>query len=59
MLSKVKVFTKVVSPGPAVVSSADKTKANRLLSYEPKVKIETGMKLFVDWYLQKNGRLNS
>jgi UDP-glucuronate 4-epimerase len=32
------------------VTYADITKAKRMLKYQPKVKIEEGIKRFVEWY---------
>ena len=37
-------------PGDVVATYADVDKARRLLGYEPKVPVEEGLKLFVDWY---------
>ena len=37
-------------PGDVVATYADVEKAGRLLGYEPKVSIEQGIELFVDWY---------
>jgi UDP-glucuronate 4-epimerase len=37
-------------PGDVSVTYADITKAKRMLKYQPKVKIEEGIKRFVEWY---------
>ena len=37
-------------PGDVSVTYADITKAERMLMYQPKVKMEEGMKRFVKWY---------
>lgn len=40
-------------PGDVPITYADISKARRMLNYNPQVKIEKGMKLFVDWFLEK------
>ncbi len=37
-------------PGDVPLTSADVTKAKALLGYDPKVAIDEGIKLYVDWY---------
>jgi len=37
-------------PGDVSVTYADITKAKRMLKYQPKVKMEEGIKRFVEWY---------
>ncbi len=37
-------------PGDVSVTYADVTKAKRMLSYQPKIKMEEGIKRFVEWY---------
>lgn len=37
-------------PGDVSVTYADITKARRMLKYQPKVKMEEGIKRFVEWY---------
>lgn len=37
-------------PGDVPITYADVTKAKKLLGYEPKIKIEEGIKKFVEWY---------
>ena len=37
-------------PGDVSVTYADITKAERMLKYQPKVKIEEGIRRFVEWY---------
>ncbi|MFH0875960.1 MAG: GDP-mannose 4,6-dehydratase [archaeon] len=51
---KADIITKPMPKGDVDRTFADITKAKKLLSYEPKVKIEIGMKSFIEWYLQKN-----
>ena len=41
-----------IMPGDVPVSHADITKAQKLLNYNPKTKIEQGIPGFVSWYLQ-------
>ena len=36
--------------GDVPITYADISKATRLLNYNPKIKIEEGIKLFVNWY---------
>lgn len=45
-----------IPPTEVPITYADLTKSKEMLGYEPKVKIEEGMKIFVDWY-QKNKHL--
>lgn len=40
-------------PGDVPITYANIEKARRLLGYNPSVKIETGIKLFVDWFLSR------
>jgi UDP-glucuronate 4-epimerase len=37
-------------PGDASVTYADVSKAKRMLKYQPKVKMEEGIRRFVEWY---------
>ena len=37
-------------PGDVSVTYADITKAKRMLKYQPKVKMEEGIRRFVEWY---------
>ena len=39
-----------LQPGDVSVTYADITKAKRMLKYQPKVKMEEGIKRFVEWY---------
>ena len=39
-----------MQPGDVTITYADINKAKRLLGYNPKVKIEEGIKRFVEWY---------
>jgi len=42
-----------VQPGDVPVTYADIRKAKKLLGYQPKIKIEDGIKRFVKWYLKE------
>lgn len=42
-------------PGDVPITYANVSKARRLLGYEPNVKIETGIELFVKWYKERHG----
>lgn len=39
-------------PGDVPLTYADLTKSRKLLGYDPKVKIEEGMEIFIKWYLE-------
>ena len=39
-----------LQPGDVPITFADISKARRLLGYDPQVKVEKGIPLFVDWY---------
>ena len=39
-----------VQPGDVPITFADITKARARLGYDPKIKIESGIKLFADWF---------
>lgn len=43
-------------PGDVSITYADISKAKRMLNYQPKVKMEEGIKRFVDWYKQRNAK---
>jgi UDP-glucuronate 4-epimerase len=43
-------------PGDVSLTHADITKAKRLLGYQPKFKMEKGIKRFMDWYKKINRR---
>lgn len=47
---KAKVEMLEPQPGDVSVTYADITKAKRMLKYRPRVKMEEGIKRFVDWY---------
>jgi UDP-glucuronate 4-epimerase len=49
--AKIKVMEN--QPGDVSITHADISKAKRLLNYQPKVKMEEGIKRFVDWYKKK------
>ncbi len=42
-------------PGDVPVTFADITKARTLLGYDPQVKIEAGIRLFIDWFRKNTG----
>ena len=42
-------------PGDVSVTYADISKAKRMLGYQPKVKMEEGIKRFVEWYKKGYG----
>ena len=44
-----------LQPGDVPVTFADITKARARLGYDPQVKIEPGIKLFIDWFRTKTG----
>ena len=41
-----------MQPGDVPTTSADIEKTKKLLNWEPKVKIEEGIKEFIKWYLE-------
>ena len=43
-----------VQPGDVPITFADITKAQQRLGYHPRVKIDQGIPLFVDWFRQQN-----
>ena len=44
-----------LQPGDVPVTFADITKARARLGYDPQVKIEPGIKLFIDWFRKNTG----
>jgi UDP-glucuronate 4-epimerase len=44
-----------VPAGDVPVTFADITKARAQLGYQPQVKIEAGIKLFIDWFRKSSG----
>lgn len=46
-------------PGDVPITFADITRAKELLGYDPKVKIEEGIRRFVQWYLENKTELVS
>ncbi len=42
-------------PGDVPVTFADITKARARLGYQPQIKIESGIKLFIDWFWKNTG----
>jgi UDP-glucuronate 4-epimerase len=47
---KAQILERPEQQGDVSITFADISKARRLLKYNPKVKIEAGISLFVDWY---------
>jgi UDP-glucuronate 4-epimerase len=47
---KAKIKVMEPQPGDVSITYADISKAKRLLNYQPKVKMEEGIKRFVEWY---------
>lgn len=47
---KARIVRQEPQPGDVPLTSADITRAQRLLGFQPKVAIEEGMARFVDWY---------
>jgi len=39
-----------LQPGDVSITYADITKAKKMLKYQPKVKMEEGIRRFVEWY---------
>ena len=39
-----------LQPGDVPITFADISKARRMLGYQPQVKVEKGIPLFVDWF---------
>jgi UDP-glucuronate 4-epimerase len=52
--NKVKINQLLMQEGDVPLTYADISKAKRLFGYDPKIKIEEGIRLFVEWY--KNER---
>lgn len=53
---KAKIVKKPTQPGDVDRTFADISKAKRMFGFEPKVSIDDGLRLFVDWYMKKRGR---
>lgn len=49
---KAKIIQKEMQMGDVEQTYADISKAKKLLGYNPKVKVEEGMKIFCEWYLK-------
>ena len=47
---KAKINAMELQPGDVSITYADISKTKRLLNYQPKVKMEEGIKRFVEWY---------
>ncbi|MBN2421709.1 SDR family NAD(P)-dependent oxidoreductase [Candidatus Woesearchaeota archaeon] len=48
---KAKIIQKPMPMGDVPLTYADVSKAKKILNYKPEIKIEEGMKRFVEWYL--------
>jgi len=53
---KAKVNLVPAPPGDVDITYADTSKAKELLNYKPKVRIEEGVKNFVEWYLKEGNQ---
>ena len=49
---KAKIVKEKMQPGDVKQTYADISKAKKLLGYSPKTKIEEGLKLLCEWYLE-------
>lgn len=49
---KARIDSLPMQPGDVPITYADVSKAREELDYQPKVNIETGIKLFIQWYLE-------
>ncbi len=49
---RAKIVQKEMQPGDVKQTYADISKAKRLLNYNPKIKIEEGIKIFCEWYME-------
>jgi UDP-glucuronate 4-epimerase len=47
---KAKVVKMPMQPGDVPITYADISRARKLLGYEPQVKVDKGIPLFVEWY---------
>lgn len=50
------IVEKPIPEGDVIRTYADVSKANKLLNFSPKVKIEEGLQKFVEWFLKENSR---
>lgn len=50
---KAKIIQKEEQPGDVPITYADISRAKKILGYHPKVKIEEGIRRFVEWYKQE------
>ncbi|EKE18985.1 MAG: NAD-dependent epimerase/dehydratase, partial [uncultured bacterium] len=46
-----------MQPGDVALTNADLTKSRKLLGYDPKVKIEEGMEIFIKWYVENKRKV--
>ena len=49
---KAKIIQKEMQPGDVNQTYADISKARKLLGYNPKIKIEEGLRIFCEWYMK-------
>jgi len=49
---KAKIVERPIPKGDVLVTYADIAKAKKLLGYQPRTKLEQGMKLFLEWFKQ-------
>ncbi len=50
------IVEKPIPEGDVIRTYADVSKANKLLNFSPKVKIEEGLQKFVEWFLKEKSR---
>lgn len=56
---KATIIKKPIPQGDVMITYADISKAKKLLSYEPKVSIEDGLKIYVEWFKQEKDKNNN
>jgi len=56
MGKKAKIRKLKKQEGDVDITFADISKAKKLLDYEPKIKIEEGIKIFVDWFMEEKSQ---
>lgn len=50
------IIEKPIPEGDVIRTYADVSKANKLIDFSPKVRIEEGLSRFVDWFIKENGK---
>jgi len=50
------IVEKPIPEGDVIRTYADVSKANKLIDFSPKVRIEEGLSRFVDWFIKENGK---